>query len=122
MFVLRPDQQGTLERIAMRAAGTVAGLILATGLAVLLSDDPVTTAIVLTVAAACFYALLAIQYALFTTAITMFVVLLTDSLGTPPVEAADERAAGTAIGIAVAATAFWIWGEGRSREAGSADA
>jgi hypothetical protein len=116
LFVLRPDQQGTFERIAMRAAGTVAGLILATGLAVLLSDDPVTTALVLTVAAAFLYALLAIEYALFTTAITAFVVLLTDSLGTSPVEAADERAAGTAIGIAVAATAFWVWGDARPPE------
>jgi hypothetical protein len=122
LFVLRPDQQETLERIAMRAAGTVAGLVLATGLAVLLSEDPVTTAIVLTTAAAFFYALLAIEYALFTTAITTFVVLLTDSLGTPPVEAADERAAATAIGIAVAGTAFWIWGEARTREAGEPSA
>jgi uncharacterized membrane protein YccC len=116
LFVLRPDQWETLERIGMRAAGTVVGLVLATTLAALLGEDPVATAVVLTIAAACFYALLAIQYALFTTAITAYVVLLTDALGTSPIEAADERAIGTAIGIAVAAIAFWIWGDARERE------
>jgi hypothetical protein len=116
LFVLRPDQSQTLERIGMRAAGTVVGLVLATALAALLGENPVATAIVLTIAAACFYALLAIEYALFTTAITVYVVLLTDVLGTSPIEAADERAIGTAIGIAVAAIAFWIWGEARERE------
>ncbi|MGH2987360.1 MAG: FUSC family protein, partial [Solirubrobacterales bacterium] len=116
LFVLRPEHSQTLERIGMRAAGTVVGLVLATALAALLGEDPVATAIVLTIAAACFYALLAIEYALFTIAITAYVVLLTDALGTAPLEAADERAVGTAIGIAVAATTFWIWGETRERE------
>ena len=116
LFVLRPDQKQTLERIGMRAAGTVVGLVLATSLAVLLGEDPVAIAVVLTIAAACFYALLAIEYALFTTAITVYVVLLTDALGTDPIEAADERAIGTAIGIAVAAMAFWVWGEARNGE------
>jgi hypothetical protein len=118
LFVLRPDRSQTLERIGMRAAGTVVGLVLATALAALLGEDAVTTAVVLTIAAACFYALLAIQYALFTTAITAYVVLLTDALGTSPIEAADERAIGTAIGIAVAAIAFWIWGEAPAPRAG----
>ncbi len=111
LFVLRPGRDETLERIAMRAAGTVAGLILATGLAALLGESPVLTAIVLVVAAAFTYALLAIEYALFTTAITVYIVLLADSVGTPPIEAADERAIATAIGIAVAGAAFWAWGE-----------
>ncbi len=111
LFVLRPDQDGTLERIAMRAAGTLVGLVLATALAAWLGDAVIPTAIVLTTAAAFLYALLAIEYALFTIAITIYVVLLTDTLGTPPIEAADERALGTVIGIAVAALAFWVWGD-----------
>lgn len=111
LFVLRPFRGETFERLAMRAAGTVIGLLLATGLAALLGEQPVPTAVVLAVAAAFSYALLAIEYALFTTAITTYVVLLTDSLGTPPIEAADERALATAIGIAIAAAAFWAWGE-----------
>jgi uncharacterized membrane protein YccC len=52
------------------------------------------------------YALLALEYALFTAAITVFVVLLTDSLGERALEAADQRALATALGIAVAAAAI----------------
>lgn len=110
LFVLKPDPDQTSERIAMRAAGTVAGLLLATGLAELLTNDVVPVTIVLTVAAALAYALLAIEYALFTTAITIYVVLLTDTLGASPFDAAGERALGTAIGILIAAVAFKVLG------------
>lgn len=111
LFVLRPGQDDTLERVAMRAAGTVIGLVLATALAELLGADPLLVAIVLTAAAACSYAFLALEYAIFTTAITTYVVLLTDALGSPAYEAAGERALATAIGIAVAAAAFAVLGE-----------
>jgi uncharacterized membrane protein YccC len=111
LFVLRPAQDETLERLAMRAAGTVLGLAVATGLAWLLGEQPVVIAIALTAAAAFAYALLAIEYALFTTAITIYVVLLTDALGASPIDAADERALATAIGIGIAGAAFWVWGE-----------
>ena len=47
-----------------------------------------------------------------TTAITVFIVLLSDTLGFPALEAADERAIATAIGIAVAGLAFLVFGEG----------
>ncbi len=110
LFVLKPDQDQTMERIAMRAVGTVVGLIAATGLAEALSNDVIPTTIVLTLSAACAYALLAIEYALFTTAITVYVVLLTDTLGSDPFDAAGERALGTVIGIAVAALAFRAFG------------
>jgi uncharacterized membrane protein YccC len=66
--------------------------------------------IVLTVSSALAYALLAIEYALFTTAITVFVVLLTDELGAAPLDAAGERALGTLLGIVVAAVAFKAFG------------
>ena len=69
--------------------------------------------IVLTLSAALAYALLAIEYALFTTAITVFVVLLTDTLGASPLDAAGERALGTALGIVVAALAFRAFGDPR---------
>ena len=106
LFVLKPDPDQTAERIAMRAVGTVIGLLLATALAELLIDDVIVVTIVLTVAAAFAYSLLAIEYALFTTAITVFVVLLTDTLGSGPFEAAGERGLGTVLGILVAALAF----------------
>lgn len=113
LFVLKPDPDETHRRLAMRAAGTLVGLALATGLAELLGGQPELTALVLTAAAACAYALLAIEYALFTTAITVFVVLLTDTLGASAFEAADERAVGTVLGIVIAGAAFWLWGDVR---------
>jgi hypothetical protein len=115
LFVLKPGQGQTFERIAMRAAGTVAGLFLATALADVLGDQPVLTSVTLAAAAALAYALLALEYALFTTAITVYVVLLTDTLGAQAIAAADERALATAIGIAVAGLAFWVWGEADER-------
>ena len=115
LFVLKPDPYETHRRLAMRAAGTVAGLVLATALAELLGEQIAATTVVLSAAAPCAFALLAIEYALFTTAITLYVVLLTDSLGSPALEAADERAVGTALGIFIAGAAFWIWGDVRSR-------
>jgi hypothetical protein len=111
LFVLKPQASQTAERIAMRAAGTVIGLLLATCLAGLLGEDVVLVTLVLTAAAAFAYALLAIEYALFTTAITVYVVLLTDTLGSPAFDAAGERALGTALGILVAWLAFRGLGE-----------
>jgi hypothetical protein len=111
LFVLKPEAGMTSERIATRAAGTVAGLVLATALAEVLSDAVITSTIVLTIAAALAFALLAIEYALFTTAITVYVVLLTDTLGASAFDSAGERALGTALGIIVATLAFRVFGE-----------
>ncbi len=111
LFVLKPDPHQTAERIAMRAAGTVIGLLLATVLAELLGDSVIPVTIVLMTAAAFAYALLAIEYALFTTAITVYVVLLTDTLSSSLFDADGERALGTALGILVAALAFRVFGE-----------
>jgi Fusaric acid resistance protein-like len=106
LFVLKPTADDTWERVAMRIAGTIAGLVLATALAEALGGSAVPVAIALATAAMFAYALLALEYALFTAAITVFVVLLTDSLGEGALEAADQRALATALGIAVAAVAI----------------
>ena len=98
LFVLKPDPDQTIERIVMRGAGTAVGLVVATALAEVLTNDVIPVVIVLTLSSALAYALLAIEYALFTTAITVFVVLLTDSLGATPLDAAGERGAGHADG------------------------
>jgi hypothetical protein len=106
LFVLRPEGGDTRERLPMRAAGTVAGLAVATALGELLGHHPVPIAIVLTIAAALSYALVATAYAQFTCAITVFVVLLSDALGEHAVRAAGQRALATAIGLALAGLAF----------------
>jgi len=116
LFVLRPNAVDTRGRIAMRAAGTVAGLLLATGLAETIGDQPVLLALAITVAGAVALAMLALEYALFTAAITTFAVLIAESIGTPTLRAVDERAVATAIGIVIAACAVLVWPD-RRREA-----
>ena len=116
LFVMRPEREATDERLLLRAVGTVLGLVLATALAETLHGDEVAIALLLTVAAAFSFGLLTVQYALFTAAITTFVVLLVDTLGEGAWQAAGQRALGTAIGIAIAFLAFAVWpneGEGR---------
>jgi hypothetical protein len=114
LFVLKPTTDDTWERVAMRTAGTIAGLVLATALAEGLGAAPLPVALLLAAAAMFAYALLALEYALFTAAITVFVVLLTDSLGEGAFEAADQRAVATLLGIAVAAMAIMV--SARERE------
>ncbi len=110
LFVLRPEPDETLQRIAMRGAGTVAGLLLATPLAELIARHPAADAAAITIAAAFAFALLAIEYALFTAAITAFVVLVAHALGQSAFQAADERALATLIGLAIVGLALALWG------------
>ncbi|HEX6666583.1 MAG TPA: FUSC family protein [Solirubrobacterales bacterium] len=119
LFVMRPERGETYKRLVLRGLGTVVGLVLATALAEVLVGQDLVVGIILTVAAALAYGLLTVQYALFTAAITTFVVLLVDTLGEPTFEAAGQRAAGTALGILIAFLAFVIWpnpGEGKEPE------
>jgi hypothetical protein len=113
LFVLRPEPDETAERIAMRAAGTVVGLVVATPLAELIGPHAVADAVAIGIAAAFSLALLAIEYALFTAAITAFIILTVHALGQDAEQAADERALATLIGIAVVAVALALWGTRR---------
>ncbi len=116
LFVLKPDPDQTVERILMRAAGTAAGLLLATGFAEAFPGEAIPVAIVLSASAALCYAFLAIEYALFTTAITVYVVLLAANLGEPAFQAAGERGLGTVVGILIAALTIISWPERGSLE------
>ncbi|HEX7245165.1 MAG TPA: FUSC family protein [Solirubrobacterales bacterium] len=109
LFVLRPEEDETFHRLILRAIGTAAGLVLATALAEWLRGDGVAIAVALTVATALAYGLLTVQYALFTTAITVYAVLLADSIGERALDAAGQRAIATAIGIVIAGLAFVLW-------------
>jgi Fusaric acid resistance protein-like len=108
LFVLKATPGDTYERIAMRAVGTFAGLVLATAIAELVGRDAVVNAVILTIAAACSFALLAIEYALFTTAITVYIVVLSHALGQAAFQAVDERGIATLIGLVIAALGFVV--------------
>lgn len=117
LFVMRPEEDETFHRLILRAAGTAVGLIIATALSEWLQGDGVALALALTTATALAYGLLTVQYALFTAAITVYAVLLADSLGEPALRAAEQRAGATALGITIAAAAFLLWsnpGEGET--------
>jgi Fusaric acid resistance protein-like len=109
LFVLRPTPGETAERIAMRAAGTVAGIAVAIAIAGPVDDFRVAEAVVISIAAGLAFALLAIEYALFTTAITAYIVLVTHALGQSAFEAADERAVATAAGLGIVVLLVLVW-------------
>lgn len=65
----------------------------------------------LSVSAALSFGLITVQYALFTAAITTYVVLLSDTLGEARLAAAGQRVIGTAAGILIAYLAFRLYPE-----------
>jgi Fusaric acid resistance protein-like len=109
LFVMRPDRDETYLRLVLRAAGTVLGLIVATTAAKTLGASDAAVVVILTAATALALGLLTVQYALFTAAITVYVVLLTDKLGEPAWEADKLRLIGTAIGLLITFLAFVFW-------------
>jgi hypothetical protein len=117
LFVMRPDRDETYLRVVLRAVGTVLGLILATAIAETLGYSDAVVVVALTIATALAFGLLTVQYALFTAAITVYVVVLTDVLGEPTWEADKLRLIGTAVGLLITFLAFRVWpnpGKGRA--------
>ena len=108
LFVMRPEREESYHRIVLRGVGTAVGLVIATALAELVHSDLVD-GILLAVAIGLAYGFLTVQYALFTTAVTVFVVLSVDTLGEPALEAAGQRALGTVVGLMIIFLAFVIW-------------
>jgi uncharacterized membrane protein YccC len=109
LFVMRPERDETYHRLVLRGLGTVLGLVVATAIAEAFPGNDLVVGVVLTVSAALTFGLLTVQYALFTAAITTYVVLLSDTLGEPAFDAAGQRAIGTALGILIAFAAFSLW-------------
>jgi hypothetical protein len=109
VFVLRPNSTQTFDRLVLRATGTLLGLIIATALSEWLQGDGVALAVVMTIATGFAYGLLTVQYALFTTAITTYAVLLADTLGGPAFGDAGERGLATLVGIAITFVVFLLW-------------
>jgi len=114
LFVMRPDRGETDHRLILRAIGTVIGLTIATAVAEAFGGDDLVLGSVLTVAAALSFGLLTVQYALFTAAITTYVVLMSSTLGEGAFRAAGQRAIGTALGILIAFLVWRAWPNRRS--------
>jgi hypothetical protein len=114
LFVMRPARDETDHRLILRAVGTVIGLTIATAVAEAFGGDDLILGSVLTVAAALSFGLLTVQYALFTAAITTYVVLMSSTLGEGAFRAAGQRATGTALGILIAFIVWRLWPNPRS--------
>lgn len=106
VFAMKPERDVTYSRLLMRAAGTAIGVVLATLLVDLLGGSTLPMIVALTIAAALSYGLLSLQYAFFTVAITVFIILLDSHTGMPASEAVDDRLLCTAIGIVISYVAF----------------
>jgi Fusaric acid resistance protein-like len=116
LFVMRPDRDQTYLRLVLRAAGTALGLLIATAAAETIDGSDLVVVTILFLSAGFCFGLLTVQYALFTASITIYVVLLIDTLGEDAWDAAGLRAIGTAVGILIAFLAWVLWpgrGEGR---------
>ncbi len=109
LFVMRPDRDETYLRTVLRAAGTVLGLALATLIFETVGYSDAVVVVVLTAATAFALGLLTVQYALFTAAITVYAVVLTDVLGEPTWQADKLRLIGTGVGLAITFLAFVVW-------------
>jgi hypothetical protein len=117
LFVLRPERDETDRRLVLRLVGTLAGLALATGMAFAFDGAELPIAVALSISAALSIGLITVQYALFTMAITTYVVLLSDTLGEARFHAAGQRLLGTVVGIVIAYAAFRIYpGPGEKRK------
>jgi uncharacterized membrane protein YccC len=108
-IVLKPDFASTFSRGVLRLAGTFAGLIFATALFHLLPAAP--AAQVAAIAALMFVLRCwgPANYGIFVTAVTGMIVLLIAMAGVSPKEVIAARGLNTAIGGAIALTAYWLW-------------
>lgn len=109
LIVLKPDYSTTVRRSAQRAVGTALGA----GLGILGVEVGHLGHVALMLAAGAgvgaAYLIFDASYLFFSVALTAFVVLLLDALGTPALSTAGDRLVETAIGAALALCAFAVW-------------
>jgi uncharacterized membrane protein YccC len=108
VLVLRPDFTTTFTRGIGRVAGTVAGAILASLIAAFLPSDGIYMALAILFAGFAF-ALFNVSYALYSVAITGYVVFLLAFGGSAEHVAALDRVAATTIGGLLALVAYAAW-------------
>jgi uncharacterized membrane protein YccC len=117
VLVLQPGLQGTIVRGLARIAGTVLGAVIAMLALLATHGNPAVQSVIIVAAAAGCYLTQIPNYALFSTAMTVFVVLALDLLGTGRSTVGD-RVLDTLIGGAMAMLGYVIfpsWARRRTR-------
>jgi uncharacterized membrane protein YccC len=116
-LVLRPDLQGTIVRGFARIGGTLVGAVIAMFVVIAVHGNPIWQGAVITAAAAVCYLTLIPNYALFSTAMTLFVIVSLDLLGASHTTVAN-RVVDTLVGGALAIAGYVVfptWALRRSR-------
>ena len=98
-----------MARGIARAAGTMAGVIIAWSLVTLLSPADAAIVVLLAVLACAGYLLFPASYAWFSVVLTVLVALLAEFSGGSPVGALADRIVDTAVGTAIALAAITLW-------------
>jgi uncharacterized membrane protein YccC len=117
-LVLKPDFHTTFVRGAARIAGTLLGAVVATGTIAAVRGRPALEVAGILVTAALAYVTFNPNYALFTVAITSFVVMVLGMRGLPGATTLDVRVLDTLAGGALAMVgylAFPSWERRRTR-------
>jgi uncharacterized membrane protein YccC len=108
-ILLRPDFTTTVTRGVARAIGTVAGALVAGALTVVVGPSPMAP-LVLGIASVWFaYAVFKANYAIYSLAMTCYIVFLLAFGGAPEHLSAHDRVLATLIGAALAFAAYGIW-------------
>ncbi|HWC97661.1 MAG TPA: FUSC family protein [Candidatus Sulfopaludibacter sp.] len=108
-IVLRPDFTGTFSRGILRVAGTLIGLVLATGLFHVLSPSIWVHVALIAILAFLLRCFGPANYGIFVIALTGLVVLLIALTGLPPGEVIAARGLNTVAGGAIALAAYAVW-------------
>jgi hypothetical protein len=102
LLVLKPDFYRTYAGGLARVLGTLAGVTVATLLALLLRPQPLTLIALVAVFSWLSYAFQKVNYAIFTTWITSFIVFLIALAGLPEATVTVHRLLDTALGSGIA--------------------
>jgi uncharacterized membrane protein YccC len=108
-IVLRPDFTGTFTRGVLRVGGTLAGLLVATGLVYFLMPAPgleILLIVLFTFLLRCFGSA---NYGIFVMALTALIVFLVSVTGLAPGPIMIARGLNTMAGGAIALAAYWLW-------------
>jgi uncharacterized membrane protein YccC len=108
-LVLKPEFTATFTRGLLRIAGTILGLLLATGLFHLFNPGVALQVILIFVLVFLLRWLGPANYGIFGIAVSALIVLLLAIGGIPPKDVIWARGVNTVVGGALALLAYWLW-------------
>lgn len=109
LIVLKPGLNDTRMRGLLRASGTIGGCALATLYARALHDNPLALGLGASVMIFFCYGLQKAHYAIFSAAVTIFVVLITSFGQGATLDNAEHRLLATMLGCAIAIGVAWVF-------------